>query len=533
MSLMNRGAGMRASVTMDPLNDFWYSPVGGSSTYAGVSVSPDMAMRVSAVFACVDVLSVTMASLPLDLFRRLSNGGKEKALDHPLYPVLSRRPNGWQTRFEFIEYMVRQFFLRGNGFAEKNPSAMELYPIHPDTVTTEMLPTRRLRYRIKPVRGGEYTRSQDDILHIRDASDDTIVGIARAVLAREAIAVAAEAERFAGRFLKNDGSGRVMLEHPAKLDDKTRAEIRRVNAEMSGANNKGKLLIAEGGAKYNVLPSLDDSAFLVDPRKFQLADICRFFGRVPPFMIGHEDRATWGTNIESTKDAFVTYCARPLGTRIVQALERDLLLKEERKDYFIAFNYADLLTGNLLEVVQAIGTQREHGILNANEGRALLNMNPRTDPGGEVYQDTPTGASPNAATTGAKKPAQPQQDDPSPDQASAGAVPPPLLADAALRIAQAELNAVKRRASRAGGADTSKWKSWLEKDYQGQREYVRKVLTPLALSYRIADGTVEKAAWDITAGGFNALETGIPENWEAARPVEVAGILELTFAKAA
>ena len=524
MSTVERG-GMRASVDYSPMSDFWYGPAGGSSTYAGVPVSPDVAMRVSVVFACVEVLSTTLASLPLVLYRRLPDGGKKKALDHPLYPILARRPNSWQSRFEFVEYLVRQLFLRGGAFAEKDLQTLELLPLHPDRVQVEQLDNRRLRYRITPVLGAPYTRTQDDMLQIRDASEDTVTGQSRTILAREAIAVAAAAERFSGRWLQNDGSGRVVMEHPAKLDATTRADIRAAwNENSAGWANRGKMLLAEGGVKVTTLPGLQESGFLIDPRKFQLAEICRYFGRVPPFMIGHEDKTTWGTNIEQIKSAFVAFCAQPVGTRIEQAMMRDLLPDEEQDEYFIAFMYEELLRGDLLSVVQALAIQRQQGLLSPNEGRAILNRNPRTDPGGDEYQNTPPSAAPNA-------PAAPEDDPPAPDpeppddpaEPEAATIPAPIIADAVARIANAEIRAVR------ADAKGPEFRAWVVRFYGKHRGYAERVLAGVSDPHVAAT-----AAARIERTAVAVLDArGAPAGWAGRRATEIAEIVNETLQAAA
>jgi len=551
MGLLSRieQQGLRANMP-GPLDDFWYSQVGGQVTYAGLPVSPDVAMRVSAVHGCVEVLSMTLASLPLRLMRWLPDGGRERATDHELYPVLARRPNGWQTRFEFIEYAIRQLYLRGGAYAEKDFQALELLPIHPDRVKVEQLANHRLRYRVKPDQnledtatvGPERILAQEQMLHIRDASDDAISGQARTILAREAIAVAAAAERFSGRWLQNDGSGRVVITHPAKLDPTTRSEYHRVYQENSaGWQNRGKMLLVDGGAKAEILGSLEQSGFLIDPRKFQIAEICRYFGRVPPFMIGHEDKTTWGTNIQQIKEGFVAFCAQPLGTRIEQALMRDLLDDDEREQYFVAFDYGELLRGNLLVTVQAIAIQRQQGILSPNEGRALLNLNPREDPGGDEYQNTPTGAAPNEPAPAEEPDAPPKpgapsngpiEDDPEALDEQAGAIPAPLLADAADRLSAAEVREVGRHAAGAA-ADPARFAAWTRSFYAKQRAYALRVLAPIGAQFLQTSGTLEAAAGRIEATGIRALEDGVPRAWAAQRRNEIAAILDETFRAAA
>lgn len=524
MSLMRRAAGLRANLP-GPLDDFWYQNVGGQVTYAGLPVSPDVAMRVSVVHACVEVLAMTLASLPLNLFRRIGDTGREKATDHPLYAVLARRPNSWQTRFEFIEYLVRQLFLRGGGFAQKDFVTMELVPIHPDRVTVEQLANRQLRYKVKRAGMSDDILAQEQMLHIRDASDDAISGLSRTILAREAIAVAAAAERFSARWLQNDGSGRVTAKHPARLDATTRAEFHRIYREnIGGWQNRGSLLLAEGGVEYDVLPGLTESGFLIDPRNFQIKEICRYFGRVPPFMIGHEDKTTWGKNIEEIKGGFVTFCAEPVGERIEQALMRDLLDDDEQEDYFIAFDYGDLLRGDLLSTVQALAIEKTMGVVSANEARAKLNMNPRTDPGGDAYQDNAPGAAPNANI----KPGAQAEPPAAPEEEAEASAFPALMADAVDRVAGAEIFEVEKRAEKAA-ADPPKFAAWATRYYGEHRKYAVKVFTPFGL----APWALAEMGMRIERSALAALDEGVPEGWAQSRRQVVTEIVQETFRAAA
>jgi HK97 family phage portal protein len=522
MGFMSRveTSALRAT-TPGPTDDYWYYSAQrlAGTTVGGVPVTVELANQVSAVFACVDVLAVTMASLSLDLTRRLPNGGKERADDHPLYDVLSYRPNGWQTRFEFIEYLVRQLFLRGNFYAEKDFTDDALYPVHPNLVKVEQLTNRRLRYRWTPPGESEIVRTQDEMVHVRDTSEDSITGMSRVYLARRAIAVASQSELFSERFLQNDGSGRVIMKHPAKLNDETRSDIHRVYKKFNaGADNKGSLLIAENGAELNILPGLNESGFLTEPRKFQLAEICRYFGRVPPFMIGHEDKTTWGTNIEQIKLGFVAFCARPLGNRIREALMRDLLTREERREYSIDFDYADLLEGDLLTTVQALAIERQNGLVSPNEARAVLKRNPRDDAGGDEYQDTPTGAAPNAGEPTARKAVQ------SPPDASA--VPAPMVLDAARRIAAKEVTAVGRHADHNG----LPFVAWCRGYYTDHRRTVADVLKPIVESYGVSAFVATQAADRLESTAVTALGMdGVPAGWLDQRPSEVALILTEVF----
>jgi len=165
---------IRAASDRGPTSDFWYQPI----LSANGPVSPDQALRLSVVWACVKVLSETVGSTPIKLFRRLPNGGKERARDHPLYTLIAQRPNRWQTAMEWRELMQGHLSLRGNAYAEILADARgritDLVPLHPDRVRVEVTDGGFPRYR---VRDGKLTFwfeliRQDKVL---DAATQTLI----------------------------------------------------------------------------------------------------------------------------------------------------------------------------------------------------------------------------------------------------------------------------------------------------------------------------------------------------------------------
>lgn len=522
MGLCDRieSGGFRASVP-GPSEDFWYIDRVSQQTLAGYAVNAETANRVSAVNACVNLITEMIASLPCILYRKRSDGGKDRATDHPLYNVLARRPNGRQSRYRFFAYMTRQLALRGNAFADID-SVRGLVPVFPDYVMVEELESGRVRYKVRKPNTPERTVTQDNMLHLVDLGDDPNVGMSRAVLAREAIALAAAGEGHAARFLKNDGSGRVVLSVPGKLNDTARAEFHKNYQEnYAGWSNKAKAMLLDNGGKAEILGSLSESGFLVDPRKFQVSDICRFW-RVWPFMIGHEDKVTWGTNIEQTKQAYIDFTARPWGTNIEQELMAALLSDEEQEDYVIEFLYDALLRGDTLSRMQAYQLGRNMGVYSPDEIRAMENRNPRPDGKGGTYLETPTGAAPNAKP----KPV-PVADGGDKDEQAR--IPAPLLADAAERIAGGEAEQVAKREEKAA-TDGLKFVSWVREYFGDRKAYVVRVLAPLASAYGLEPWAVEEAARRCERTAVQALTTqGVPFGWCQRRRDEVADIITETF----
>lgn len=524
----------QASVTWTEheLGDRWFQPVAAfSQTFAGFPIGPDTAMRVSAVFACTSLLAEVIASLPCVLYQRLDNGGREKAREHRWYKAVRRRPNRRHTRIDYFGNQQLHLGIRGNALAEilDDGRTGELLPLHPDHVRAELTDTGRYRYQVTEPGKPPRTLLQDQVLHVRDLSMNGLVGMARASLAREAIAVAAAGEAFVGGFFKNDATGRLLIKHPAALNETQRKEYRTMIQEnWGGWVNRSKAMLLTHGVDATELGKHDDSGFIIDPRRFQVAEIARFW-RVPLFMIGLEEKSTtWGSGLEQQKQGFVDFTIKSWADRHVEAMNLSLLDEDEQDEFFFEFLFADLVRGDLLTRLQAYAIGITNGIWNPNEIRVRENEGPR--PGGNRYQDTPVGGAPNALPGARPRQLPPPRDDEDEDEEERRTrriFPQPLLHDAAARVAEVETEEV-RRALAAGTALDARLGAY----YAKRRDRVQQVLAPLCDAFGI-EAWVAAAALDrveqtalatATAGGV----TSAPE-WRTRRKQELAQVLEETF----
>jgi HK97 family phage portal protein len=181
-------------------------------------------MRATAVFACVQYLARSIAAMPLILYRRLPDGGKERGPEHPLFGVLHDLPNGWQTAFEFRAMLQAHLCLRGNAYARivasnGNPVSA-LVPLHPDRVRP--LPDRvrgRLVYEYYPRSGGREVLMQEEVLHLRGLSlaEDGLLGLSPLDCMREAVGLALAAESYGARFYRNDARPGVIIKHRTSI----------------------------------------------------------------------------------------------------------------------------------------------------------------------------------------------------------------------------------------------------------------------------------------------------------------------------
>ena len=360
----------------------------GQQSNSGIDVDEESALKISTVYACVKVISETIASLPLNLLKELTNGDTEKAKQHPLYSVLKDVPNSEMSSFTFREMLMTNLLLWGNAYAlikrNKNGEIVELYPLKSKNMVVERdMTTNAIKYTYTNNRGITKTYSPKQIFHIPAFSFDGIIGVSPITYAREAMGLALATEEFGARFFGNGARPGGVLEHPGVLKDPEKLR-ESWNKVYQGTANSHKVAVLEEGMKYHEIGmSPEDSQFL-QTRSFQIAEICRIF-RVPPHMVGDLSRSTF-SNIEHQSIDFVVHTIRPWLVRWEQAITRALLSEEERTIYYAKFNVDGLMRGDFVTRMNGYAIARQNGWMSANEIRALENMNKiPADQGGDLY----------------------------------------------------------------------------------------------------------------------------------------------------
>ena len=371
-----RGSGA-SSGDRSPYGEFWFEPV-SARTGSGMRVSPDSALRLAAVYACVRILAETMASLPLVVYQRRADGGKDKVTDHWLYRLMAKRPNRFQNPFEWREMLQGHLALRGNAFNQiiTNPRGeiIELMPIHPDRVKIELLPSGEYRYRISDRSGTEVILPRGEVWHLRGLSSDGLMGMSPIELARENLGTALAAQGYGARFFANDAKPTGgWIEFPGSFKDSEAKKVFRESYQQAqSGSNRGKVLVLENGMKFHEVGVTNKDAQFLELRKFQITDVARLF-RVPPHMIADLDRATF-SNIEQQSLEFVMHTMTPWAERWEASIESELLL--EGDDIEIEFNFANLMRGDAASRSSYYQSGIQNGWLTRNEARIAENLNP-------------------------------------------------------------------------------------------------------------------------------------------------------------
>ena len=366
--------------------------LGGST--AGKAVTERSAMQMTAVYACVRILSEAIAGLPLHLYQYKEDGGKEKAITHPLYLLLHDEPNPEMSSFVFRETLMTHLLLWGNAYAQVirngKGEVVALYPLMPNRMTVDRDESGQLYYSYQmansdapTMKGGTVVLKPTDVLHIPGLGFDGLVGYSPIAMAKNAIGLAIATEEYGSKFFANGATPGGLLEYPGvvKGPDRVRESW---NKGFSGSQNAGKVAILEEGMKYTPISIAPEQAQFLETRKFQINEIARIF-RVPPHMVGDLEKSSF-SNIEQQSLEFVKYTLDPWVVRWEQSLSRALFTPEEKKRYFFKFNVEGLLRGDYQSRMNGYAVARQNGWMSANDIRELENLDriPAED-GGDLY----------------------------------------------------------------------------------------------------------------------------------------------------
>lgn len=358
-----------------------------SESKSGIYVSSKKALQVSAVFACIKVISETIASLPLHLYKKTVNG-KEKADNLDLYSILHYLPNNRTIQFDFWVMYIVNLLLTGDAFAyikrDNSGKIRELWNIPSGKVTiSKNQKTNELYYKVKDDEGNEVIYYPEQIMHTRgmrfDKADESLDPIA---LARDALGLSLALEEFGSKYFKNGASVGGIAEYPGALSDEAFERFKNsFYKEYQGVANSNKILFLEQGSKFTKTSNTPEESQSLESRKFQVIEIARFFN-VPPHKIFDLDRATF-SNIEHQSIEFVQSCISPLCVRLEQTIYKDLLMPRERRTLFAKFSLNGLLRGDINTRKEYYQSGIQNGYLSPNDVRALEDMNKIKN--GDIY----------------------------------------------------------------------------------------------------------------------------------------------------
>lgn len=509
MSLLGRllSGELRAG-TPAPDDDYWYRPV-GSKTAAGVPMDAEAAKKISAWYRGRDILATVVAMLPLPLLERLPNdGGARPARSHPLYDLLHDKPNAAQDSFQWRRQKMYHLIDFGNAYDWILPGMRgfvdQLEPIHPTRVTPERIKVGssrgRMLYHIRAEGSGQtQTYTQDEVFHLRGASDDGVVGKGILEHARSSLGTAAATESYAANIFGRGTLNSGVIETPGLLDPD--ASKRMAASFVTAAGNWHLPKVLEQGAKWVESKLTPEDAQMLSSRKHTVDDIARWLG-VPRQMLENSD-PSFG-NAEQFDQNFITYGIGPWLSLFEFAIGDQLVIAAGK--YYAQFTRDAIVRGALAVRWSAHVAAVNAGIKSVDEVRAVENLNTRGGKADELRQPQNITGRPTAVS------------DP-----SAQALAESIVIEAAARLLRKEIAAVRKAAVRCAGDE----EAFVEAVTTFYDKHAALVAQALQMPDSVARAYCANQAHQVVNGDWVAAL----ERWEA--PPYPAGIAALALDGAA
>ncbi len=379
------------------------SVFGGGSTASGVSVSSDTAMRQATVYSCVNLLSRNGGTLPCDLIK-IDGRKRIKATDEDLYYLLHDQPNEWMTAPEFWGMAMNHLPLRGNFFALKNRGlsltgpVRELIPLAPGIVQEVKQDEKyRLTYVLKYPDGTLKNVPQSEIMHIRGMTINGFMGVNPIQYIRESIALGLASEEFGARYFGSGTHPGMIVEHPGKLSPEGHSNLQGALTETySGLGKSHRLMLLQEGMKYQKVVIDPKDAQFIELRKYQKAELVDIFLSMPLTILSSEDKTPTFASAEQFSIGFIQYALMPWTVFIEKAILRDLIPDDKKRTHYAKFVMRGLQRGSFKEQMDSFSIAIDKEIMNPNECRELLEMNPYD--GGDEYRTRTSTVKDNGGT---------------------------------------------------------------------------------------------------------------------------------------
>lgn len=373
----------RAIAFAEPFWQGWFP-----ASRSGQNVTVESALQVTAVLACVRVIAEGIAQVPLKLYKERDDGGSDPVKKHPLYRLLYRKPNAWQTSFEFREMLAAHTCLAGRFVCFKNivrGQIRELIPFMPHEVCVEVDQYRRPVYRVSSeITGKTQDFPPESIWHLKGFSWNGYDGLKPLQLAREAIGLAMATEEAHALMHANGAQATGLYSVEDKLLPGQYESLRNwIEKNMTG-ENRFRPMILDRSAKFTPTSMTGVDSQHLETRRHQIEEICRSF-KVFPQMIGYTDKTATFASAEAFFLAHVVHTLMPWYTRIEQSIDCNLLTDEDLDNgIYAGFNANALMRGAARDRAEYYFRLWQMGALNANEIRAYEEQNPY--PGGDIYR---------------------------------------------------------------------------------------------------------------------------------------------------
>jgi HK97 family phage portal protein len=352
-----------------------WSAIAPGIGYPG-ALSARAAENLSTVLACVTAISSALAYVPALIYRRDGEGNRVEAYGHPLAKIARGGVNPQQTWPDWLEHVVASALLTGNGLAEivraGNGQLAGFRWIPWGMVTVVYLTSGRLAYDVSDARGGTRRLLEGEVIHLRDRTDDGLVGRSRLSRAADTVAGVQASNAFAKSFLERGAQPSGVIRHPGAMTADQKTDLRNQFQERhGGAQNAGRTLILDGGLEWQSAQISPEDAELLESRKFGVVEICRLFQVPPPIVQAYENNTF--TNASQAGLWFATFCLAPWARKIEAEFARSVLATGLE----LELDLSGFLRGDPATRWAAHKIAIDSGVLDPDEIRVIEGWNPR------------------------------------------------------------------------------------------------------------------------------------------------------------
>lgn len=352
-----------------------------------VLASRSKPMLLSTVYRCVDLISDSVAVLPLKTYLLDEGGFKKEYKTHPAYMILDLEPNEDMTRFVFFKTLMASVLLTGNGYAyierDRNLNLLQLVYIPTSQVTivyiTDKNGIMRKRYQVV---GFKELVEPKDMIHVLNFSYDGIIGVSTLTHARQTLGIATKSEEHASGFFESGGAvSGILTVEGKRLDKGQKDQIYETWDERMSQHPNG-IAVLEGNMKYQPITVSPKDSQLLESRQFNVVDICRFFS-VSPVKAFDLSKSSYST-VEATQLQYLTDTALAVITKIEQEINRKVFLRSERGRIIAEFDTSAILRTDKAAQAAYWKDMFYVGAASPNEIRRENNLS-RVDNGDKVF----------------------------------------------------------------------------------------------------------------------------------------------------
>ena len=340
------------------------------------SYQNNRALLLSAVYRCVEVISDAIAELPIFTYIVDSKGFKTEAKNHPVYNILGKSPNRKMSRFTFMKLLVSSMLLKGNAYAlierDGNKKVKSLIFLPAEYVTPIELPND-IEYKVLGLKNNV---KSEDIIHLLNFTYDGVNGVSTLQHARKTLGLSFSAEDSAEGFYRGGGNLSGVIKVESSLTSKQKQDIRDSwNRAFSGSNGvPNGVCVLEGNMSYQPISVNPADAQLLDTRKYNVIDVCRFFG-VSPIKCFDLSSSSYST-IEASQLAFLTDTIAPLIEKIELEFARKLFVGAEQDNMIVKFDTSVILRTDKQSLASYYNTLFNIAVISPNEIRKTLDLQP-------------------------------------------------------------------------------------------------------------------------------------------------------------